>query len=439
MTYDQTALVQYLKIKQPVLFGKVIELRTAVQDWLAYIPQTFPHYTRHTVFHSDAIILQMSKLLFTDNDSTRPVLGISPMEAYIAIAAAYLHDSGMVISDEGKSKILDSEEWKAWTTQDGAAAKRWDDIRRFRNGNSPSDESLRYFLADVQTRFLIAEFVRRIHHLRAKDILTKNEDQLGRFAFHDPSLLRVIGDVCVSHGLPQRDLEDRDRYPDRRDIDGQEINVQFLAILLRLGDLLDMSHDRACPLLLNAACPLPSESLAHWTQYRRITHHLTAPDRIEVTAECENQEEHRFLADWCQWLVDEVKNAGLLISRSRRHQTWQLPIATIDGRDPTILIRPASHSNYIPSRWKFELDPEAVFTRLIEDIYEDPIVFVRELIQNGLDATRCKLYLDLRDTGEQLPDFPTQVPQDKRDRYPLQITLEQRQIKNELSGHLGRL
>jgi molecular chaperone HtpG len=432
--YDQTALIQFLKAKQPELYGKVVELRTAVEGWLAYIPQSFSHYTRHTVLHSDAIVLQMSKLLFANNDPAAPVLMLSPMEAYIAVASAYLHDSGMVISDDGKAKIIQSDEWKAWTSGHGNGAQRWEEIGRLRSGHSPADANLRHFLADVQTRFLIAEFVRRVHHLRAKDILTKNEDQLGRFAFNNPALLRVIGDVCVAHGLSQRDLEDRERYPDRRDIDGQEVNVQFLAILLRLGDLLDMDYDRACPLLLSVACPLPAESLAHWTQYRCITHRLTAPDRIEITAECQNQEEHRFLSDWCQWLVEETRNASILVARSHRHQSWPLPIASMDGADSTIHIRPAQDAKYIPSRWKFELDTEAVFDRLIGDIYENPIVFVRELIQNALDATRCQLYLDLKNSGEAIPEFPTQAPEERRKQYPISIRLEERQVKNDLSG-----
>jgi molecular chaperone HtpG len=363
-----------------------------------------------------------------------PILSLSPMEAYILAAAAYLHDSGMVISDDGKAKILESEEWKAWTTADGNGAQRQEEIAKFRNGTSPADPSLRHFLADIQTRFLIAEFVRRVHHLRAKDILSKNEDYLGRFAFHNPALLRVIGDVCVAHGLSQRDLEDRERYPDRRDIDGQEVNVQFLAVILRLGDLLDMSHDRACPLLLSAACPLPAESLAHWTQYDCITHRLTAPDRIEMTAECRNQEEHRFLADWCQWLVDEVRNANILVARGHRHQNWVPPVVSLEAPDCTIHIRPAASAKYLPSRWKFELDTEAVFNRLITDIYEEPMVFLRELIQNALDATRCQLYLELKNSESEIPEFPTQAPEELRQKYPVRVSMEERYVKNNLSG-----
>ncbi len=432
--FDEAALLKFLKRKRVELYGKLVELRTAAEGWLAYIPQTFPHYTRHTVLHSDAIVVQMSKLIFEDNDPSRPTLPISPMEAYIAAAAAYLHDAGMVVSDQKKGELIASDSWREWTGNGGSGAHRWAGIQEFRDGNAPPDPALRNFLADVQTRFLIAEFVRRTHHFRVKELLSENEDQLGRFAFNNPTLLRTIANVCIAHGLQQSELEDHERYPDRRDIDGQQTNVQFLALLLRLGDLLDMSVDRACPLLLNAACPLPPESFAHWTQYRRITHSVTAPDLIEITAECENQEEHRFLSDWCQWLVDEIRSASFLVGRSRRHGDWRLPAASMDGPDATIHIRPAATAQYIPSRWKFDFDADAVFTRFIEDIYESPTVFLRELIQNALDATRCQLYLDLAKDGESTPDSPTQVAEQRRGKYPLRISLEQRPVKNELSG-----
>jgi molecular chaperone HtpG len=343
---ESTALLGFLKLKNIGLYSKVFELRAAIEGWLSYIPQTFPHYTRHTVGHSDGIVLQVSRLIFVDNDPTRPVVNISPMEGYIVAAAAYLHDAGMVTSDEEKVAIVGSDEWREWTTGDGPGAKRWLAIQDLRNSANPPDESLRHFLADVETRFLVAEFVRRAHHLRAKRFMVQNQHQLGLFALNNNVLLRTIADVCISHGLEQRELEDRERYPDRRDIENDEVNVRFAAILLRLGDLLEMSHDRACPLLSSAACPLPSESYAHWTQYQRIVHSLTAPDRIELKAECENQEEHRFLRDWCQWLASEVKNASVLMSRSTRHSDWQLPATSIGGPEATINIVPSPNLLY---------------------------------------------------------------------------------------------
>jgi molecular chaperone HtpG len=433
--FRKTALMNFLHSADPVLWTKIVELRSVIEDWLSYIPQTFPHYTRHTVRHSDAIIVQLSKLLFLDEDPEQPVIKLSAMEAYILAAAAYLHDAGMVTSDRQKKEILESSEWKAWTS-DGSGARRLKEIDTFRTGSSPTDPQIRNFLADVQTRFLIAEFVRRTHHLRARDFMIQNVEQLGRFSLGDPVLLRTIAAVCVSHGLRQDELEDPDQYPERSDILDQPVNVRFLAILLRLGDLLDLSNDRACPLLLNAASPLPAESLAHWTQYSRINQRLTSTDRIEVIARCENQTEHSYLKDWCQWLVQEVRNAAVAMARAPRHGNWQAPKATIDCPDATIRIEPLPDATYIPSDWHFELDQELVFRRLIDDLYTEPHTFVRELIQNALDASRCQMYLDLQNESIDSPELPTQVPESIRHRYAVSLKLEMVELKNELSGEV---
>ncbi len=433
---EHTGLFEFLKIRNIGLYAKLVELRSAIEDWLSYIPHTFPHYTRHTVKHSDGIVLQVSRLLFRDNEPTRPVVALSATEAYIIGAAAYLHDAGMVTSDEEKASILKSDEWARWTAPGNPGALRWAEIRAFRSASSPSDRALRDFLADVQTRFLIAELSRRTHHMRAREFMTQNQQWLGLFAFNNNILLRTIAAVCIAHGFEQRELEDRDRYPDRRDIEGDEVNVRFAALLLRLGDLLEMSHDRACPLLMNAASPLPAESYAHWTQYQRITHSLVAPDLIELRAECANQEEHRFLADWCQWLVAEVKGASVLMARCSRHSEWQLPKAELEGPDATIKITPSASASYIPSNWKFELDSETVFRRFIDDIYAAPETFLRELIQNSLDALRCRLYLDLQKDGLAVPEFPTQTDTSLRARYTVHIELRNVALPNPLSGEM---
>lgn len=431
----QTALMLYLEATNKAYYGKVLELRNAVEGWLSYIPQTFPHYTRHTIKHSEEIVVQLSKLLFKNDDPKQPVTQLSPAEAYILIAAAYLHDAGMVAADKEKLEILTSNpEWKNWISGEGGGAKRWREIEEIRRGNSGLDETTRHFVADLQTRFLIAEFIRRSHHLRAADVIKQYQNHLGRFAFSDPMMQRTIADICVSHGLRHYELEDKEKFPEKRDIQGHSVNVRLLAILLRLGDLLDMSYDRACPMLMNAASPLPADSYAHWEQYDRITHRSTSPNRIEVTAECEKQEEHRVLQDWCQWIVDEVREARILMSRTELHSDWQAPEATIDIPGASIIVRPAPGAKYIPSKWTFELDNEAIFQRLVRDVYDDPLVFIRELIQNALDANRSQMYADMMKVGVEPPEYPTQVEEGRRQRYPVQVSLEVRKVKNKYSG-----
>lgn len=433
-------LIEFIEKKHPEYYGKICELREAIEGWLSYIPQTFPHYTRHTIKHSDKIIFQISDLLFRNDDATEPIVRLSGVEAYILVAAAYLHDAGMVTSDKEKAEILTSETWKKWTTGEGGGAYRWNQIQILRDDADlttaapVSDAAMRNFLADVQTRFLIAEFIRSQHHLRAATVIKVHHDQLGRIDLGDHMLRNAIAQVCIGHGLRLHELDDNERFPDLSDIRDEKVNLRFLAILLRLGDLLDMSVDRACPLLLSAASPLPPDSFPHWEQYQAITMRATSPQAIRITAECPNQEVHRVLQDWCQWIVDEVNHAKIVIPKCQRHSEWQIPDATIETDNPTIQIRRAENANYVPSKWVLQFDQQAIFERLSENLYSSPLEFIRELIQNSLDALRCRMYSDLAREGQEIPEYPTQASEEFRNRYSVKLSISTREIKNQMSG-----
>ena len=373
-------------------------------------------------------------MMFVTNKGKWSNIPLNATEAYILVAAAYLHDAGMVVSDQEKMDILATDAWKSWTTGQGGGAKRLREIEKLIPKSGARNAAEREFSANIQLRHLIAEFVRRVHHIRVRNVIIQHEARLGLFAFGDPELARAISDVCIAHGLSNHELEDSYRFPYSRDIRGEAVNLRFMAILLRIGDLLDVSQDRACPLLLSPACPLPSDSYAHWTMHQRFVHRHVSPERIEFSAECENQEEHRLLQDWFQWLVDEGRNAATLMSRAPARQRWTPPAMSIDGPDPTIKINPSSKATYIPSRWIFELDQEVILHRLIHDVYSDSKTFLRELIQNALDAIRCQLYVDLAARGAGLPVSPTSVDEQVRRGYPLRISIRPLEVKNELSG-----
>jgi hypothetical protein len=103
------------------------------------------------------------------------------------------------------------------------------------------------------------------------------------------------------------------------------------------------------------------------------------------------------------------------------------------GNRPTITIEPHPEATYIPTRWTFELEQDAVFQRLIADVYDSPSVFLRELIQNALDAMRCRMYQDMKETGRPLPHAPDQAPQEVLERYRINISLREEQLQNDTS------
>jgi molecular chaperone HtpG len=116
--FEELALIKYLKKKNSSYCSKITELRKNVGEWLSYVPATFPNYTCHTIKHSDEIILQLSRLLFTNGDYSRPVVSLSAIEAYILACSAYLHDAGMVVSEKEKSEILASSEWNQFISNE---------------------------------------------------------------------------------------------------------------------------------------------------------------------------------------------------------------------------------------------------------------------------------------------------------------------------------
>jgi molecular chaperone HtpG len=395
---------------------------------------TFPHFTRHTLDHSDAVIKQLSQLLFYENDADRAVMELSAVEAYILISAALLHDAGMVCSQAEKAAIVESDDWASWIAASRRRVEQIAALHEFREGAVPDNRELRDLLADYGLRQMIAEFVRRTHHMRVVPILEQNEAALAGFAFGDASLRATIAAVCESHGLSSTELDDAQRFPDRRNLRDEEVNVRLMALLLRIADLLDVSPQRACPLIQSAAAPLPDESVAHWNQFERFRHRLTAPDRIELDAECETADEHRLVRDWCQWIVDEVTSARTLMAGTHRHAGWKPPLASMTGSEATISVRPSPGATYIPSDWTFELDPIAVVNRFVTDVSSEPLFFVRELIQNALDATRRRLSDLTYARSETRPLDIREVDEELRAQYGVKLALSVHARTDPTSG-----
>ncbi len=213
------ALLICLSQKDSAIAAKLAELRKEVARWLSYIPQTFPHYTSHTIDHSDEIILQLSHLLFGNNCSSEPHISLSSVEIYALCAAAYLHDAGMVASDKEKAEILGSAAWKAWIDNSPKVNEELKRIDNFR-ASSTTDKLLTNFLADVSLRRLIAEYIRRSHHQRSAHWAEVAEPQLAKFGLGDELLTRTIASLCRGHGLNRKNLEDDYEFPLSRQVFG---------------------------------------------------------------------------------------------------------------------------------------------------------------------------------------------------------------------------
>ena len=402
---EDASLFRYLAISgRPDLLAKSIELRARLARYLPGIYTTFAHYTSHLIDHSDEIVRAISAVapirLDKQSHATAPAQVLNPTETYFMLIAAYLHDAGMVVSEQQKISAIQSRDWQRRLRSDDTFKREHDRINGLFAAAGDSQD-LRY-AAGMEERVLIAEFFRRQHATRSEYAINDALFIPRDFLESDPIAARTVVAICQGHGLNRQDLLDESIFPTRRTVFGEEVNVRLLAVLLRIGDLLDIRFQRACPLMSSIGSPLPRSSAAHWLQYQAINDKLISEDEIRIGAQCQNVDEHRLLRDWFQWLVDEIHDAPALLASSERHRTWRPPRIGMDGPGATIKIDRKPGAKYRVVDWRFEMDREEVLTRLIENANPKPLAFLAELIQNALDTTRARRQL--------LAELPTYEP-----------------------------
>lgn len=406
---------------RPDLAAKVEDLRGRVDSYLRGVNNTFQHFTSHAVDHSDQIVREMSNLLFVDPDDQGSIsVNLSAVETYLLLLAAYLHDAGMVVTDDEKFAVLASPSWREFAEANTVVAADVAELQRgLEAATDPFTEPQALFVNSLEQRLLLADYFRRHHADRSKVALSGALRVGDDFLGGDPAALATLTAICVGHGLNRGELASDTIYPTRRDIFGEGVNIRLLAILLRLGDLLDMRFDRACPLIHSIASPLPPSSDAHWSQYHRITNRVTSPARIEIRGECETADEHRILRDWCSWIVEEIRDAPKLLAGSQRHQGWHPPKATIGDSLDTIQIMRAAGARYRAEDWKFTFDENEIVVRLVRDVHRHRFGFLRELLQNSLDTTRARAY---QESGA--PEtYPNLLKADILSRFPIAVRL----------------
>lgn len=87
------------------------------------------------------------------------------------------------------------------------------------------------------------------------------------------------------------------------------IHPRFIAVLLQLGDALDMDNNRFHPLTEEFLGKMPKESYAHWKKHKAIRRLRITNEKVSISADCKNQEELRLVRMECDTIQDILKNA----------------------------------------------------------------------------------------------------------------------------------
>ena len=358
---------------------------------LGIIPMYFRHFSRHDESHSEAII-QYLEMLF----GAEAIEKISVSDQMFFVLSAYAHDIGMSLEQkqiedffnhddfatELRKKIpsgyndLDSIVKEILNFPESVKDCKQSDILKLYSDVSVAIENVfRAGHAKRSEKLIVADSsINALLNIRGAKLLSRI------CALHDGSIKNVMS-------LP---FEENGFF-------GDYLHPRFVASMLCLGDLMDLDTDRFDEAILRASSKMPILSKLHQEKHESITHYLVKNGKIEICADCDNHKVYRVLNEWIGWLRsactflivhwDEITpDEGILAPRLKRCDI------TIKGNTKWL--------GYADS--KIHIDTEKA-VKIFEgtNLYRGKHTFVRELIQNAVDATLIQLYDDVKSLMKQ--------------------------------------
>lgn len=316
----------------------------------------FPNYTNHDINHSFKLMDTMYELI-KDNKKD-----FNALEIALMIYSCLFHDIGMAMSDDEIKKIKDN-------TSKYLYGQDFKEIVK----NNFNNEDL-----------ALQEVIRVSHGKIAYDLITIKYEEEVRLPEHENiSFAQSLAEICLSHTKDRSYVEGLES----NSIKGEyEYNTQFLSILLRLADILDIDSTRT-PLSLYEAMNLNDFSNGEWKKnfsIDNIKKIFKSNDLKEIKLEgiCKDIKIHRKLLGYIKWIENELKLAVDLTANMNKKYHIKL------NTEVKNKIKPIGYT--IPDL-KLNMDYHAVTNLLMgEAIYGSKDLGLRELLQNSIDAIMVK-------------------------------------------------
>lgn len=333
------------------------------------IRDTFPMFTLHNETHICNVMQLMVDLLGNDLDK------LTRDETAMLILSACCHDIGMSYGDREKEDLFNDIDRLNQYLENN----HHEYVKAYSTGG----------INPVMTDDMIQNYLRSIHHERVMDLL---------FAYEWPGILEGRIDrenlicVCQSHGKDISSLDDMEATA--------TVDLRFCAILLRLADILDFDTSRAPEAVYRYSGfqtvndPNALKSKEEWDKHlasqgfdflhiKERTHMYS----LDYSATCKSMQVEQTVNCYLDWVDQELSHCAKQLKRFTGK--WQ------DFILPGKIKRNIKSDGYVSGQYRLSLDQDKILELLIgKDLYSDPSVFVRELIQNAIDAVRTRQQLD---------------------------------------------
>lgn len=343
----------------------VKEVYEGAAEYLTDVRQTFQNYTLHDGTHILNVLEAMGGLLGDQ------IGQLTVGETELLILAACMHDLGMVYTDRERQQWYEDEgECRKFLREYcpellGRPAEEWpEDTRRW--------------------------YLRTLHPFRLSEVL-HNEAWKELF---DRRPLRVVPKncmiaVCQAHGEDWKEIRSN---PDLEYLPADKVDPFFCVLLLRLADLLDFDDTRA-PGILYGYVKDNERSRTEWDKHRasagfRYPDSPSASD-LPYKARCTNPGIEHAVRDFLDWIDEELGNCVKMQKYCEAGWRQKFPF-------PRAVLRKEIESDgYMSGDFCLTMDQTQILNLLTgENLYDHADVFIRELLQNAIDATLLRGEMD---------------------------------------------
>lgn len=363
---------------------------------------SFPTYSKHDESHASSVLHNIEMILGEER-----IAQLSASDCFVLLHTVYIHDIGMCITYEDREKIVSNRDFLEMVDElegegDSSLSEAIEELKRTDYSYHNEEEELvqRQKLYEDKLKVyyalihLLSNYRRKEHGVRSKEILYKwtlEPDKLGIGFSLSGIPLRIFLSVANSaqlHTNPK--FEEILELP--QEDDGFALDYyhpRFISVLLQLGDILDMDNNRFHPLTKECMGCLPEISEQHYEKHLSIRRLHIRPDKIAIEADCRTQEALRLVRKECDMLISMLQSAGYY---------WSV-ICPPDfiGALPTVeTVKLSLEGQRIPEELvttQFKISQKKAFS-LLEgaNVYSGRFVFLREFLQNAVDATKMQYW-----------------------------------------------
>ena len=367
---------------------------------LSTISSSFPHYSRHDATHSSKILDNIQRLLGQDR-----IERLGATDTFLILMAAMTHDLGMylyygMLEEKWKEDKMEALLKNYSQSDDKTIAQA---ARLLLNFNRCTDDPAQSYLWALEIKnavtLIIAHQMRGGHEKRSAQYI-EDDDFIAKLThgFHFELLpsryLTLLSKVAYLHGTNFDEVmkilkQDADGYK------GDYIHPRFIACMIRMGDLLDIDSNRFNDFASSMIKEVPESSKAHFDKHQAVKHLLISPSGIEAELDCKTDASYRVARQVFDWLEKEVEK----LSRN-----WSLIAPDNLGGLPPVLHTDSINILFNGTRTRtelmnlrFDISSKKTFEMLKGGaIYKNPgRVFLREIVQNALDATKLQIWQDM--------------------------------------------